>query len=504
MRKIRDVLRLHHDLGLSVRQIASSLNIGRTTVSDYLSRARVCSLDWPLPELSDEALQAQLFPGLVDAPAVRQTPDWPGIHRELQRRSVTLQLLWEEYKAADPDGYQYSRFCDLYRRWRGTLSPSMRQHHAPGEKLFVDYAGHTAEVIDPATGEIRTAEIFVAVLGASNYTFAEATWSQSLPDWIGSHQRAFAFFGGVPQVVVPDNLRSGVTRAGGPEPEINRSYLEMANHYGVAILPARVRKPRDKAKAEAGVQLVERWILAALRNRRFFSLEELNRAIGELLVRLNDKAFKQMPGSRRCTFEELDRPALKALPVHSWEFAQYKLARVHVDYHIQFERHCYSVPHRLIGKQIELRVTERVVECFYKGERVASHRRDRSGRGFSTVAEHMPRAHREYASWTPQRLMNWAGETGPACRALIERLLYRHKVPQQGFRSALGILRLEKSYGKERLEAACARALEIDTTSWRSISSMLKRGLERKAGDDSDQLELNIQHHNIRGPAFYH
>lgn len=418
MRKIRDVLRLHFELQLSNRQIANSVSIGRGTVSDYLARFRASSLPWPLPELSDEALEQHLFPGNTTATTTRPPPDWPAVQRELRRPlrrpGVTLQLLWEEYRLREPDGYQYSRFCQLYRAWLEKADPVMRQTHRAGETLFVDYAGQTVGVIDRATGELRQAQIFVAVLGASNFTYCEATWSQQLPDWIASHQRAFRYLGGVPQTVVPDNLRSGVTRSHHVEPEINRSYLEMAQHYGVAILPAHPRKPRDKAKVESGVLVVERLILAALRNRQFFNLAELNRAIAQLRERLNTRSFKKLPGCRREAFESIDKPALRPLPQQRWEFATWKSARVHVDYHVAFEGHCYSVPHRLIKQQLELRIIDRVVECFYKGERVASHRRDYTRRGHSTVPEHMPRAHREHASWTPQRLIHWAAETGPA------------------------------------------------------------------------------------------
>jgi len=353
MRKIRDVLRLHADK-LSKRRIAVSVNLGRTAVRDYIKRATRVGLSWPLPEgLCDQALERLLFPPPIQGrkraavPDRRSPPDWPALHRELKRPGVTLSLLWEEYRAVHPEGYGYSRFCDLYRAWRGKLKPTMRQAHLAGEKMFVDYAGTTAEVIDPRTGEIHEAQVFVATLGASSYSYAEATWTQSLPDWIGAHSRAFAYFGGVPAQVVPDNLKSGVVRACLYDPEINRTYADMAAHYGTAILPARPRKPRDKAKVEVAVQVVERWILARLRNHRFFSLAELNQAMAELLEDLNGRVTRHLGASRRQLFEELDRPALKSLPAEPYEYAEWKQRRAGLDYHVEVAKHYYSVPHAL-------------------------------------------------------------------------------------------------------------------------------------------------------------
>ena len=328
MRKIREVLRLKFEVGLSARQIAVSVQVGRVTVGDYLNRFAASGLIWPC-SLSDAELEQQLFPPV---PAVsseqRPLPDWAWVHAELRRPGVTLALLWQEYRLSQPQGFQYSWFCEHYRAWQGKLDVVMRQEHRVGEKLFVDYAGQTVPVIDRHSGEIRQAQVFVAVLGASSYTFAEATWSQQLPDWLGSHTRCFAFLGGVPEIVVPDNLRSAVSKAHRYEPDINPSYRDLAEHYGVAVVPARARKPRDKAKAEVGVQVVERWILAALRNRQFFSLDELNSAISVLLERLNRRPFRKLPGSRHSAFEALDRLALRPLPVQPYVYAEWKKARV--------------------------------------------------------------------------------------------------------------------------------------------------------------------------------
>jgi transposase len=383
-------------------------------------------------------------------------------------------LLWQEYRSSHPHGFAYSWFCEHYRAWVGRLDLVMRQEHRAGEKLFVDYAGHTVAITDRHSGELRHAAIFVAVLGASSYTYAEATWSQELPEWIGSHVRCFEFLGALPQIVVPDNLKSAVTQAHRYEPQLNATYRELARHYGVAVIPARAARPRDKAKAEAGVQLVERWILARLRNRTFFSLAELNAAISALLVELNHRPFKKLPGSRASAFAAIDRPALKALPSAPFEYAEWKKVRVHIDYHIEFARHYYSVPHALVGKELDARVSATTVELFHRGVRVASHIRSRRAGSFTTCPEHMPASHREYAKWTPERLREWAERIGPASVSVISAILAARRHPQQGFRSALGVLRLGKLYGNDRLEAVCQRAHALRITSFKSIESMLR------------------------------
>ena len=506
MRKIKEVLRLKWAQGLSNRQIAKACGIARPTVGEYLRRAADAGLSWPLPTDLDEAtLERQLFPPPPSLPApVRGVPDWSLVHQELKRKGVTLFLLWQEYRETHPEGYQYSWFCDHYRAWRGKLDVVMRQDHRAGEKLFVDYAGQTMPVVDRDTGEIREAQIFVAVLGASNYTYAEATWTQALPDWIGSHQRAFTFLGGVPEMVVPDNLRAGVSKAQRYEPDINPTYHDMATHYGVAVLPARARRPRDKAKVEAGVLLVERWILAALRRRTFFSLAELNAAITGLLEKLNARPFKKLPGTRRAHFEALDKPALRPLPAAPYVYAEWKKARVHIDYHVAIDGHYYSVPHALIKKQLDVRITQHTVECFHRGQRVASHRRSLNKGRHTTVPAHMPEAHRQVGEWTPQRLANWAAKTGPATEKLITTVLTSRRHPQQAYRSCLGILRLGKAYGDDRLEAACRRALILGSHSYKSIESILKHRLDDQPRAEQQELALPEDHDNIRGPSYSH
>lgn len=506
MRQIREVLRLKWELGYSDRQAARACGVSRPVIKAYLARAVAAGLQWPLPEeLDDPALERRLFPPPpAGAPRARPLPDFAEMHQELRRKGVTLMLLWEEYKATHDEGLQYSQYCEHYRRWAARIKPSMRQVHRAGERCFVDYAGQTVAVIDPRTGEIRTAQVFVAVLGASHYCYAEATWSQSLADWIGSHVRAFRYFGGVTELLVPDNLASGVTRAHRYEPTLNPTYRDLARHYGTAILPARVRKPRDKAKVETAVQLVERWILARLRHRQFFSLAELNVEIARLLEDLNTRPLRVLPGTRRSQFEQLDRPALRPLPATPYVFAEWTVARVHIDYHVAVDGHYYSVPYPLIGQQLEVRLTAHSIEVFRRGQRVAAHVRSREKGRHTTVAEHMPLAHREYAHWTPTRLIAWAAKAGPATARLVETLMARRAHPQQAFRACLGVMRLGKTYGDTRLEAACLRALQIGAHNCRSLESILRRGLDQQALPLTPPATPSPEHDNVRGPGYYH
>lgn len=483
MRKAKEVLRLRFDKGLAYGQIARSCNVSTSTAREYVHRAESAGLGWPLPEgLNERQLHERLFPGSPPSGSTprRALPDLPGIHRELRRKSVTLQLLWEEYKEAHPDGYQYSQFCEHYRRWAKKVDVCLRQRYRAGEKMFVDFAGQTIPVTDPETGAVRQVELFVAVLGASSYTFAEARETQQLPDWTEAHVHAFDFFGGVAKITVPDNLKSAVTSPCRYEPELNPTYQEMAQHYGTVVIPARIRKPRDKAKAEAGVLLAERWVIAVLRHRTFFSLGELNRAIRELLVRLNERPFKKMPGSRAELFRSLDAAALQPLPSTRYEFAEWQWAGVNIDHHIHVKAddHYYSVPYALVQQRVDVRLRARTVEVFFKGNRVAVHKRSKERGGFTTLDEHRPKSHRRHLEWTPGRIVDWAGKIGPKCSEAVEHILESKPHPEQGYRSCLGLIRLGKKYGHERVEAACGRALALDICSYRRIKSMLKTGRE--------------------------
>ena len=505
MRKIRELLRLKYELGRSHREIAASLGIANSTVSDYVRRASAAGYSWPLPEgLDDAALETALFPPPPSSRVRRPEPDWGQVHRELQRhKGVTLQLLWLEYREVHPSGYQYSWFCERYKAWRGRLDVVLRQVYRAGEKAFVDYAGPKFPVVDRSTGELREAMVFVGVLGASNHTFVDVTWSRALPDWTMSHVRMFEFWGGVPELVIPDNEKAAVREASRYEPDLNPTYQELATHYGTTVLPARPRSPRDKAKVEAAVQNVERWIMAPLRNQTFFSLGELREAIRPLLAALNERPFDKTEGSRRSWFEDLDRPALKPLPAQRYEYAEWRKARVNIDYHIQAGHALYSVPHPLARREVDVRITARTVEIFHKHRRVAAHLRIHRKGGYATEASHMPAAHRAHAEWTPSRLIAWGRKAGPRTAAFIERLLESRPHPEQGYRSCLGLMRLLRAYPAERLEAACRLALEIGTVSYRSVNSILATGRDQAAAAEQRDLSLPAEHAHIRGPEYY-
>ncbi len=508
MRKIREVFRLSMQCQMKNREIARSCSISPVTVGKYLEKAGEAGLTYDqIAGMDDGALKRLMQGGRRGAKQKkRPEPDWATIHRELRKKKktgVTRQLLWEEYKESHPEGYELSQFCHLYNQWKKKLNVSMRQSHKAGEKLFVDYAGQTVPIVDRRTGEVRETQVFVAVLGASNYTYAEATWTQTLPDWIGSHIRALEYIGGVPQAIVPDNLKSGVTKACRYEPDLNAAYHDFAVHYDTAILPARVRRPKDKAKVEVGVQVVERWILARLRNRAFFSLSELNSSIAELLEKLNAKPFKKLPGSRQSWFETLEKSVLKSLPERPYVLAEWKKAKVNIDYHVELSRHYYSVPYCLVHQHVEIRYSATTVEIFHQAKRVASHlRNDRTG-GYSTHREHMPKSHQKYLEWTPSRIVRWAATMGETVKSVVETILSSWTYPEQAYRSCLGLLRLGRTYGKDRLEMACRRAVAIHGESYKSIRSILESGLDQVPLDETAEKQIPLFHQNIRGGGYY-
>jgi len=511
MRKIKDILRLRHEAGLSYRGISEALNIGYGTVVEYLNRARQAGLDWPIPaDLDERDLGRMLFPTQPPAGQRRFTePDFPFVRQSLKHKCVTKQLLWQEYRQRHPDdGYSYAQFCHRYLEWLGCQQRSMRQIHRAGEKLFVDYCGPTMSVVNPDTGEVRQAQVFVAVLGASNYTFACASWSQKQADWLNAHVQAFEFFGGVPAIVVPDNLKSAVRKTHRYEPDINPSYQQLAAHYHTAIVPARPYKPKDKAKAEVAVQIVERWIMARLRHQSFFTLASLNQAIGFLLEDLNQRPFKKLPGTRRSQFEQLDKPALRALPAHRYQYAEIKQARVHIDYHIEYDKHYYSVPHHLVKQAVEVQASENVVAIYSNGQRVASHPRSYRQGAHSTCPEHMPHSHRAMSEWSPERFLRWAGDIGSETREVVNHVLQEKRHKEQSYRRVLALLSNAKKYGRQRLNQACARALVINSPTRSSVESILKQGLDQVAVEvphAAVQEELCLDdHENVRGEDYYH
>jgi len=509
MRKIREVLRLSA-LGLTQQQVARSCSIVQSTVHRYLKLAEAAQLRWPLPEdLTDQKLDELLF-GSRPAPPDRRRyapPDFAAIHKELEcHKDLTLELLWQEYRQTHADGYGYSRFCDLYREWSRNQNFTLRQQHNPGEKLFVDYAGATIPVHNRETGEIHQAAIFVAAMGFSSYTFAEASWSQELPCWIGSHIRAFEYMGGLPTLVIPDNPKTAVTKACRYEPDLNPTYSDMARHYAVAVLPARPRKPRDKAVAESAVQLVQRWIVAALRKRTFFSLAEVNQAMAELLVRLNHKPFRKREGTRASLFSTFERPALRPLPAERFEIGVWRTLKVDLDYHVPAAGHFYSVPYRLVGQKVDIRLTAAMVEIFQQGVRVASHARSLAPTETAvTIPEHRPKAHRKYLEWTPSRLLGWADAAGPHTAELFRRILAAKPHPEAGYRACLGLVRLGGKHTLKRLEAAAVRALHFGTYSFGSVDSILRLHLEREPlpGVSAGGPPAVILHTNIRGAAYF-
>lgn len=506
MRRVRDLLRLCLENGLSGREAARSLGMSSSTASEYMSRARAANLGWPLPsEMDDDALERLLFgPKVVRDGPRRALPDVGYIKQQLGMRDVTLALLWEEYKRDHPEGYQYSQFCELIRRELRKVDVVMRQNHRGGEKVFVDWAGAMVPIVDADSGDVTRASIFVAVLPASNYTCFRAFLDQQAGSWIRGHVYAYEFFGGVPSLTVPDNTKTAVVQPCAYEPQLSELYQDMATHYGTAIVPARVRKPRDKAAVEVGVQVVQRWVLAALRHRTFFSLAELNRELEARQQQINARPFRRMAGSRRELYERLDRPALRPLPAERYEWLEWKTATVGPDYHVEVRQHYYSVPSELVGQRVDMRVSPVAIEVLHRNRRVTSHLRCYTNQKFITKPEHMPSAHRRYAAWTPQRLCAWAAETGPATAELVQGLMERRPHPEQGFRSAMGLISLGQRYGPERLEAACRRALDARAYSYRSVQSILRSGLDQapteKRVHRSSALPL---HENIRGAAYY-
>jgi transposase len=507
MRQIKEILRLRYDKRLSIREIARSCGLPGSTICDYLKRAQGAGLVWPLPEgLGEEPLLEKLMGSpsqeVTPSGACRAVPDWKQVHQELRRKGVTLQLLWEEYRQVHPQGYGYSRFCERYQEWAATVDPVMRQSHVPGERMFVDWAGQTVPIHSASDGTVSQAHLFVAVLGASNKTFAEAFANEQLPAWIAAHVHAYCFFGGVARITTPDNLKAAVLQPCRYEPLLHRTYQEMAEHYGTVIIPARRRKPRDKAQVEAGVLFAERRILAALRDQRFFNVAELNRAIAQRLAELNDQPFQKLDGSRNSWFETIEKSQLLPLPSAPFVLASWTTAKVNIDYHVAVDYHFYSAPYPLIHQQLDVRLTDHTVELFHHGKRVAAHRRSSLPGRFTTLEEHRPKSHQKYLEWTPSRILDWVKTIGPDCARLVEKIMAERPHPEQGFRSALGIIRLGKAFGNQRLEAACRRALHFGTHSYRSVKSILESKL------DTQPLEQELPlpsptHDNLRGGPYY-
>jgi transposase len=507
MRKIKEVLRLRNELNLDQRQIARCCSISVSTVHEYLKRAAAAHLVWPLTDGWDDArLEAVLFPcpDTPQPPTTRSLPDFAAIHEQLQRhRDVTLQLVWEEYRDGNPDGYGYSRFCELYHRWRKKLDVVLRQEHKAGEKAFVDWAGATMPIYERGTGEVWQAPMFVAALGASSYTWAEVTHDQQMEAWLLAHTHALEFWGGVPRLIVPDNTRTGVSKSCRYDPDVNPTYQNFAAHYGFGVLPARPYKPRDKAVVENAVQVAQRWIVAALRQRKFFSLAEANQAIGELLHRINHRPFRKRDGSRASVFAELDKPALQPLPKERFEIADWARARVNIDYHVAFDGNFYSVPYNLVQEAVEVRATAATVEILHHSGRVASHVRNRGRGNAITLDAHRPKSHQAHLKWPPSRMVEWAEKIGPHTARLFEKILADKPHPEMGYRGCLGIIRLAEKYSALRMEAAAERALLTGACRYRSVASILKNSLDRQPLPAAAPSTTPSPHDNVRGAEYF-
>jgi len=505
MKKIKEVLRLTHELGLNQREIAESVCISRSTVQEIQNRAKIAKLIWPLNDSeTEEALSELLFPKSYErSPSKKITPNWAYIHKELKLKGVTRQLLWIEYKEDNPSGYQYSQFCDKYRNWEKKHRISMRQNHVAGEKMFIDFSGLTVPYINSCTGEVKKAEIFLAVLGGSSYTFACALEDQKIANWIHGHIKAFQFFKGTSHILVPDNLKSGVNKACRYEPDLNPTYREFAKYYGVAVIPARAYKPKDKAKVEVGVQVAQRWILAKLRKNIFYSIQEINEAINPLLQKLNSKNMRHLGSSRQELFEQYEKKFLKELPQEQFEIYEWKKAKVNIDYHVQFESNYYSVPCELVHKDIELRITKNTIEIYLSNKLIAIHKRIFLAGKYSTITEHMPQSHQKHIEWTPEKMLDWASSKGESVKKCFDIIISRYPYPEQGFRSCLGILRLGKQYSEIRLEAACLRAIISNQVSFKSIKNILKNNLDKLKIPEIQKEVININHGNIRGSDYY-
>ncbi len=504
MKLIKEIIICHTKSKMSIRQISRSLSVPRSTISDYIRRYKSIGLSiHEVENLENDILYNRLYP--KERKAIEPTkpiPDYVYITDELKIKGVTRMLLWEEYREKYPDGYAYSQYCDLYSHWKKRLPVSMRQIHKAGEKMFIDYSGMTMDIINSQTGEIEKAEIFVACLGSSGYSYAEASKNQKKSCFIRSHINAFNFFGGVTSILIPDNLKSAVTKFNWYEPKLNATYQDMANHYETTIIPARPYKPKDKAKVELSVKLVQRWILAKLRNRQFFSVAELNHAIRPLLEELNNRKIRHLKKSRRELYEELDKPALNVLPSQSYIYKEFKLCRVNIDYHIQLEKCFYSVPYLLVRKEVDVQYSDHIVEIFHKNKRVAAHTRLYQTGAYSTKKEHMASAHKAYAEWTPSRMINWSKNYGKHTEKLIEIILNRKRHPEMSFRTCMGILNAAKKIDNNIVEAISEKMLKLNTYNVYSFKSIFKNKtyIEQKP---AVALTPDSHHINVRGKDYY-
>ena len=503
MRQLKEIARLHLTQSLGIREIARACNIAPSTSQSYVSRLEESGLDYVAIDSMDEDELRDLFRGKPQEKQKKPFPDLQYLAREMRKKGVTLQLLYEEHSQDHPDGYRRTQFFQLYKDWVKKANPTMRLNHKAGDKVFIDFSGDKPSYCDPETGVITEVELYVAVAGGTSYTFATAVPSQKIEDFCRATIEMFEFFGGCSRCIVLDNLKSGVTHACYYDPEINKTFADLADHYDVAVLPTRVKKPKDKAKVESGVLNSQRRILAALRNREFFSLHELNEAIEEELRKLNNRPMQVTGKSRYELFMELEKPVLKPLPSRRFSTCLWKKAKVHIDYHVEVKKSFYSVPYKLIGHHVEIKYNDRVVEIFHKYKRVASHVRTHRRGKYITEDSHMPSEHRCYLEWTPARIKKWGATIGPHTRDLMEKIMDSQRHPEHGFRGCLGIVRLAKTYSPERVEQASRKALHVGAYSYRSMKSILSKGLDKIVVLERPSTQETIHHDNVRGGAYY-
>jgi len=513
VRKIREILRLKYEAKLSNRatpalhqtqcgaSVAGAIKISNSTVGEYLRRAKKAGIEWPMGDISEEEQYSKLFPGVEEKQPKKQTPmpNWDVVSKEKRQKGVTLQLLWQEYKEQHPDGYQYSQYCYHYQQWRKSqVEPSMRFVYKGGEQMQVDYAGVKIPIKNPKTGEISEASVFVATLPASNYTYAEAHIKANQRNWNNAHVRALEYFGGVVKIVVPDNLKTGVTKPNYYDPDINPAYQELSEHYNFAVLPTRVRKPKDKGKVENGVQNVERWVIAPLRKRQFHSVFEVNEAMKAQLEQLNQKTMLKVGRSRYEEYVEIDKPNLRPLPKNRYEYVEEKTAKVNIDYHIEFDKHFYSVPYRLIRQKVTVRATDKIVQIISRGETIIHARQFDRGR-YSTKSEHMPSNHQHMKNYRKEYFLQEAKEIGPKTLEFIQAILNSRTYPEQSFRACMGVLGLRKKYSPLLLEQACQSILPSKVFTY----STLKAELDYLAREKPQAEKPISGHANIRGPEYY-
>jgi transposase len=508
MKRVREALRLYEKCGLSLRKTAQALSVSRPVLTDYLTRCREHEISYDKAcELTDAQLSSVFQTDITQKNTHYQTllGLFPEYARELSRLGVTRQFLWEEYRNDHNGTYSYSQFCYHFQQWNDKQEVSMVIEHKAGDKLYVDYTGKKLQLVDYKTGEITPVEIFVATLGASKLIYAEAVRSQKKQDFIQAQVNTLEYIGGVPQAIVPDCLKSAVSKGHRYEPDINPEYQKFAEHYETTILAARPYKPKDKAVVEGAVKIVYQCIFAPLRDRVFHTIDELNVAIREELEKLNNRVMQQYKKSRWEMFHDIEKEYLSPLPVETYQYQEYRRLKVQCNYHVYLstDKHYYSVPYSYLGKHVELFYTPTSVEIFHNNQRIALHRRNQHTYGYTTVHEHLPPQHRYKDNWNSEKLLSWGESIGRHVRDVVDTILSRKTHPEQGFKSCMGILNLTKKYDHTRLDKACQKALMYEYVSYKGIENMLKNGVEENMQQELFKEYTHGIHENVRGQKYY-